>query len=132
MSLPFFIYLLHKRLSLDSQGGQIVHNAADMLSAQDSAFVSSAVIFGDPDNGQAVGKVAAGNTKVICANGDLICAGQAVILPPHLSYGRNADEAAQFVVGNMKKAAGAGAATGAAAGKGKAKGKAARAKRFVS
>lgn len=72
-----------------------------MLSAQDSAFVSSAVIFGDPDNGQAVGSVPAAKTKVICAQGDLICAGQSVILPAHLSYGRNADEAAQFVVGNM-------------------------------
>jgi cutinase len=91
-----------------------------MLSAQDSAFVSSAVIFGDPDNGQAVGNVAAASTKVICAQGDLICAGQAVVLAPHLSYGRNADEAAQFVVGNM--AAGGAAATKATK----------HAKRFVS
>ncbi|KAI8936092.1 hypothetical protein NX059_007591 [Plenodomus lindquistii] len=84
-----------------SQGGQLVHNAADMLSAQDTAFVSSAVIFGDPDNGQAVGQVPAANTKVICARGDLICSGQSIILAPHLSYGRNADEAAQFVMGNV-------------------------------
>ncbi|EMD62191.1 hypothetical protein GGP41_002352 [Bipolaris sorokiniana] len=84
-----------------SQGGQLVHNAAAMLSADDSAFVSSAVIFGDPDNGQAVGKVAAANTKVICATGDLICAGQAIILPPHLSYGANANEAAKFVTSKM-------------------------------
>lgn len=78
-----------------------------MLSAQDSAFVSSAVIFGDPNNGDPVGKVAAADTKVICARGDLICAGQSVILPPHLSYGGNADEAAQFVVSNMAATAGA-------------------------
>jgi cutinase len=83
-----------------------------MLSAQDSAFVSSAVIFGDPDNGQAVGNVLAANTKVICATGDLICAGQAIILAPHLSYGRNANEAAQFVMSNM----GAGGAAAAAGG----------------
>lgn len=94
----------------NSQGGQLVHNAAEMLSAQDSAFVSSAVIFGDPDNGDAVGNVPAANTKIICATGDLICAGQAVVLAPHLSYGRNADEAAQFVVSNMGAAAGEGAA----------------------
>jgi cutinase len=84
-----------------------------MLSAQDSAFVSSAVIFGDPNNGDAVGQVPAANTKVICATGDLICAGQAVILAPHLSYGANANEAAQFVMSNM--AAGGTAAGGAAA-----------------
>jgi cutinase len=83
-----------------------------MLSAQDSAFVSSAVIFGDPNNGDAVGQVPAANTKVICATGDLICAGQAVILAPHLSYGANANEAAQFVMSNM--AAGGTAAGGAA------------------
>jgi cutinase len=85
-----------------------------MLSAQDSAFVSSAVIFGDPDNGQAVGNVAATNTKVICATGDLICAGQAIILAPHLSYGQNANEAAKFVMSNM--AAGGGSAAAVAGG----------------
>ncbi|CAO2648757.1 Nn.00g097060.m01.CDS01 [Neocucurbitaria sp. VM-36] len=96
-----------------SQGGQLVHNAADMLSAQDSAFVSSAVIFGDPDNGDAVGKVAAANTKIICATGDLICAGQAIVLAPHLSYGQNANEAAQFVINDMAaRGAGAAAQTG--------------------
>jgi cutinase len=110
------------------QGGQLVHNAADMLSAQDAAFVSSAVIFGDPDNGQAVGKVSAGNTKVVCHTGDLICAGQSIILAPHLTYGRDGADAAKFVVGNMKAA---GAATGATAAKGAAK-KATRAMRFFS
>lgn len=33
--------------------------------------------------------------------GDLICAGQPVILAAHLSYGLNVNEAAQFVVSNM-------------------------------
>ncbi|KAL6709645.1 hypothetical protein ACN47E_001073 [Coniothyrium glycines] len=107
-----------------SQGGQLVHNAAEMLSAQDSAFVSSAVIFGDPDNGDAVGQVPAANTKIICATGDLICAGQAIVLAPHLSYGRNANEAAQFVISNM---AAGGASAGAAAVK-----TAKNARRFVS
>jgi cutinase len=97
-----------------------------MLSAQDAAFVNSAVIFGDPDNGDAVGKVAAGDTKVICHTGDLICAGQAVILAPHLTYGRDANDAAQFVVGNA-----AGAASGAAA-TAKAAKKATRAVKFAS
>ncbi|KAH7401750.1 cutinase precursor [Phaeosphaeria sp. MPI-PUGE-AT-0046c] len=115
-----------------SQGGQLVHNAADMLSAQDAAFVSSAVIFGDPDNGDPVGKVAAANTKVICHTGDLICAGQSVILAPHLTYGRDADEAAQFVVGNMKAGAAAGAAGAGAAARTKGAKKVTRAIRFES
>lgn len=123
------------------QGGQLVHNAADMLSAEDSAFVSSAVIFGDPNNGKPVGKVAAANTKIICAPGDLICAGQPIILAPHLSYGANAAQAARFVMSNMAAggaaagAAGAGAGAGAAAAaKGASKGatRAVQAKYFIS
>lgn len=95
-------------LTRHSQGGQLTHNAASMLSAQDSAFVSSTVIFGDPNNGKPVGKVSAANTKIICAQGDLICAGQAIILPPHLSYGSNANAAAQFVMSRMTAGATAG------------------------
>jgi cutinase len=103
-----------------------------MLSAQDAAFVSSAVIFGDPNNGKPVGKVAAGDTKVVCHTGDLICAGQAVILAPHLTYGRDGADAAKFVVGNMK-AAGAGAgATAAATAKTAAKGAAKKVTRAIS
>jgi cutinase len=112
-----------------SQGGQLVHNAASSLSAQDTAFVSSAVIFGDPDNGKAVGKVSSASTKVICHQGDLICAGQSIILVPHLTYGQDANTAAQFVVNNMKAAGTAGIGTGVAA---KAVGKATRALKFTS
>jgi cutinase len=88
-----------------------------MLSAQDAAFVSSAVIFGDPNNGKPVGKVAAGDTMVVCHTGDLICAGTSVILAPHLTYGADGASAARFVVGNMKAAGTAGAATGKGARK---------------
>lgn len=73
-----------------------------MLSASETAFVKSAVIFGDPDNGKPVGKVAAANTKVICHNGDLICAGTATVLAPHLTYSRDAGAAAAFVAGTAK------------------------------
>jgi cutinase len=99
-----------------------VHNAASMLSAQDAAFVNSAVIFGDPNNGKPVGKVAAGDTKIVCHTGDLICAGQAVILAPHLTYGADGAAAAAFVVQNMKAPAAAGAAAGAAGAAGAATG----------
>jgi cutinase len=106
-----------------SQGGQLVHNAADMLSAQDSAFVQASVIFGDPNNGSPVGKVSAAQTKVICHTGDLICAHQAVILAPHLTvrfprpkimlynanfclqYGADATTAASFVMSKVGGAA---------------------------
>lgn len=114
-----------------SQGGQLVHNAAAMLSPEDTAFVNSgtlpfhslarspylpidqlkltyqtppALIFGDPDDGQAVGNVPAAQTKVICHDGDLICAHQAVVLAPHLTYSMDAATAATFVVGAAKGA----------------------------
>ncbi|EKG20767.1 Cutinase [Macrophomina phaseolina MS6] len=90
-----------------SQGGQLVHNAAQQLDSTTAAKVSSAVIFGDPDNPKPIPGIQ--NQKVICANGDLICAGQAVILAPHLSYGSNAGEAADFIASNAK-AGGAAAA----------------------
>lgn len=99
-----------------------MHNAADMLSADDAAWVSSAVIFGDPNNGKAVGAVPAANTMVICHTGDLICAGTSVILAPHLTYGADGASAAQFVMSNMKAAGAAAAASaGASAGAGGAR-----------
>ncbi|KAF2727749.1 carbohydrate esterase family 5 protein [Polyplosphaeria fusca] len=83
-----------------SQGGQLVHNAADMLSAAETEFVSSAVIFGDPNNGQAVGALPAAKTKVFCNDGDNICEGGNLILRPHLTYSDDAGDAAAFVQAN--------------------------------
>ncbi|KAH8671961.1 carbohydrate esterase family 5 protein [Tricladium varicosporioides] len=81
-----------------SQGGQLVHNAAKMMDAATQAKVNSVVIFGDPDNGQAVGSIPAAKTKVICHATDNICMGGSTILAAHLTYGsQNAGEAAQFV-----------------------------------
>ncbi|KAH6656629.1 cutinase [Truncatella angustata] len=80
-----------------SQGGQLVHNAAKMMSSATASKVAAAVIFGDPDNGDAVQGVSSANTKVICHTGDNICQGGDLILVPHLTYGQNADEAAAFV-----------------------------------
>jgi len=83
-----------------SQGGQLVHNAAKMLSADTMAKISSAVIFGDPNNGQAVAGVAASRTLVVCHAGDDICKHGDLILLPHLTYAENADQAANFVIMN--------------------------------
>lgn len=61
-----------------------------------------AVIFGDPDNGQAVQGVSAANTMVICHTGDNICQGGDLILAPHLTYGMNAAQAATFVAQGLQ------------------------------
>ncbi|THV47036.1 hypothetical protein BGAL_0340g00060 [Botrytis galanthina] len=79
-----------------SQGGQLVHNAAKMLPAATMAKVSSAIIFGDPNNGSPVAGASAANTKVICHTGDNICAHGDLILAPHLTYGADAGTAAAF------------------------------------
>ncbi|KAJ6504645.1 cutinase [Mycena vitilis] len=80
-----------------SQGGQLVHNSAAMLSADVLARIKAAVIFGDPDNGSPVQGVSATETDVICHTGDDICLGGDLVLPPHLTYGMDAPAAASFI-----------------------------------
>ncbi|KAJ7617521.1 cutinase precursor [Mycena polygramma] len=84
-----------------SQGGQLVHNSAEMLSADVLARIKAAVIFGDPDNGSPVQGVSAANTDVICHTGDDICLGGDLVLPPHLTYGMDAPAAASFIASKV-------------------------------
>ncbi|KAL8396786.1 hypothetical protein RB594_003754 [Gaeumannomyces avenae] len=81
-----------------SQGGQVAHNAAEQLSASVASRVSAAVIFGDPKNGEPVAGIPASRTMIICNNGDNICSGGILVLPPHLTYGTSAGSAARFIV----------------------------------
>ncbi|KAK1824727.1 hypothetical protein LTR12_000784 [Friedmanniomyces endolithicus] len=81
-----------------SQGGQVVHKAALELSASQTAFINSVVIFGDPDDGEPVGSVPSSKVLIICHAGDDICLHGDLILPPHLTYAQNAQQAATFVV----------------------------------
>lgn len=82
-----------------------MHNAAEQLSADNSAKINSGtsliaaphffyilliyfvsvVIFGDPDDGDAVGSISADRVKVICHDGDNICDGGIIVLPAHLN-----------------------------------------------
>lgn len=81
-----------------SQGGMVVHNA---FSAQGltSTQVAAAVLFGDPLNGRAVGNLPAARTKQYCASGDSICEGGGFgITSAHISYGNNADAAADWII----------------------------------
>nr|GAT58478.1 predicted protein [Mycena chlorophos] len=80
-----------------SQGGQLVHNSAKLISSAVSKRIKAAVIFGDPDDGQPVAGISANATDVICHAGDDICAGGDQILIPHLTYGMNASDAAVFI-----------------------------------
>ncbi|KAF7364844.1 Cutinase [Mycena venus] len=83
------------------QGGQLVHNSARMLSASVLARIKAAVIFGDPDDGEAVHGVPAANTDVICHVGDDICLHGDLILPAHLTYGMDTPAAAAFIAARV-------------------------------
>ncbi|KAF9258681.1 cutA, cutinase A [Marasmius fiardii PR-910] len=84
-----------------SQGGQLVHNSAKQLSPDVQSRISAAVIFGDPDNGQAVTGVSADKTKIVCHTGDNICAGGDLVLAPHLTYGKDTGDAAKFIASKV-------------------------------
>jgi len=81
-----------------SQGGQLVHNAIGLLPATVAAWISKVVIFGDPDDGQALPNVPASKVDVYCHVGDDICLNGDLVLPAHLTYAINAEAAAAFVV----------------------------------
>ncbi|KAJ6585375.1 cutinase [Mycena capillaripes] len=84
-----------------SQGGQLVHNSAKMLSASVLARIKAAVIFGDPDDGEAVQGISSANTDVICHTGDDICLHGDLILPAHLTYGIDTPAAAAFIASKV-------------------------------
>lgn len=77
-----------------SQGSMVVHNAANSLSADQ---ISGAVLFGDPFKAQSVGKLDDSKRKEFCAQGDPVCLNGGNVMA-HLSYGKNAEEAAKFLV----------------------------------
>jgi cutinase len=102
-----------------SQGGQLVHKAAELLPESTMKAVSTVIIFGDPgwlspfsliiptslmvdpakDNGQGVANAEPSKTLVICHEADDICLHGDLILLEHLTYAENAAQAASFVAG---------------------------------
>lgn len=103
-----------------SQGSAVVDNAIQELPADQKSMVAGVVVWGftraEQDNLQIPGYPVA-QTKVFCAQGDLVCNDTLTITAAHLTYGRNADESGAFLA-QMAQQAGAGgnAAAGAAAG----------------
>ncbi|KAK7041736.1 hypothetical protein VNI00_009025 [Paramarasmius palmivorus] len=84
-----------------SQGGQLVHNSAGMLSSEIAARVDAVVIFGDPKSNESVPNIDASKVKVFCHDGDNICDGGILILPAHLNYDIDTPEAAEFVASKV-------------------------------
>ncbi|QKX56318.1 uncharacterized protein TRUGW13939_03419 [Talaromyces rugulosus] len=79
-----------------SQGCQIVHNAIAKLAATTTTWISSVLLFGDPDDGELLPNIPASKTFTACHDGDDICKNGLFILPAHLTYAENVTEAAQF------------------------------------
>ncbi|PVH97969.1 carbohydrate esterase family 5 protein [Periconia macrospinosa] len=83
-----------------SQGAAVSHRAIESLPANVQSRIAGVILYGDTqftqDNGQISG-FPQDKTKIICATGDLVCKGSLVILPAHLSYGRNAGEGSDFL-----------------------------------
>lgn len=95
-----------------SQGSAVMDNAIQGLPAAEQSKIAGVVLFGytrnAQDNAQIPGYPKA-QTKIFCANGDLVCDNTLTITPAHLSYAANAPAAAQFLAGMVKAAGGAGA-----------------------
>lgn len=81
-----------------SQGAQVAHNAANLITPAQTNFINSVVLFGDPDDGEAFGKVSPSKVSTDCHLFDDICLHGDLILPPHLDYCLDANTEASFVV----------------------------------
>jgi cutinase len=71
-----------------SQGAQLIHLAAANLSTEDQNHVAAVVTFGDPYRDQVLPGDLESRRDTFCAEGDLICEGKPIVLPPHFSYGK--------------------------------------------
>jgi hypothetical protein len=70
-----------------SQGGQVVHKAANMMSSDAARHVKAVVIFGDPDKGKKMKGIDPSEVDTMCASSDPICYGLPIPLGAHLTYG---------------------------------------------
>ncbi|KAH8886010.1 cutinase [Thozetella sp. PMI_491] len=83
-----------------SQGSAVVDNAIQQMGPAMAAKVKGVVLFGytrnAQDNAQIPGYPKA-QTKIFCANGDLVCDNTLTITAAHLTYAQNAPEASKFL-----------------------------------
>ncbi|RGP73999.1 cutinase [Fusarium sporotrichioides] len=84
-----------------SQGAQLVHNAAGMLSASVTNRVTAALTFGDPKRSEAFGTIPSSRTRVICRSGDGICEGTIIVTPAHTQYQQDAPAAAEWIAARV-------------------------------
>ncbi|TFK27371.1 cutinase [Coprinopsis marcescibilis] len=84
-----------------SQGAQVTHLAARQLSTSDQDRVTGVVTFGDPYRDTPLPGVLQSRRKTYCNAGDLVCDGLPLILGPHLAYGRDLADAANWIAARV-------------------------------
>ncbi|POS83275.1 hypothetical protein EPUL_005707, partial [Erysiphe pulchra] len=92
---------MHLIVSGYSQGSQVVHRATDQLPGDITEGIGAIVMFGDPLRGTPIKNYNSKRVLTVCHAGDKICDGQSVVLAPHLTYSRDADNAAEFVMKSL-------------------------------
>lgn len=85
-----------------SQGAQLTHNAAGKFSPATSSKVVAAVVFGDPDNSEPIGKISRTSIFSVCHSGDVICRSPGFNITAHLTYSVDTIQAASFIVSKLK------------------------------
>ncbi|KAF2685078.1 carbohydrate esterase family 5 protein [Lentithecium fluviatile CBS 122367] len=92
-----------------SQGAAVNHRAIEDLDAAVMNQIAGVVTFGDTQNRADGGRIPnfpQNKIKIFCGSAlarDSVCDGNlgGAVLPPHLSYGSDADEAAAFLIGKV-------------------------------
>jgi len=87
-----------------SQGSAVMDGSIQALPAALMAKVKGVVLFGYTRNQQDGGRIPnypTSETKVYCAEGDLVCNGTLIITAAHLSYGVDATNAATFLASKI-------------------------------
>lgn len=74
---------------------------AAQLSTANAALIKAVVLFGNPNNGKPVPQINPSNVITYCHPDDLICQGQPIVLPTHLTYGLDTPAAARFIAARV-------------------------------
>jgi len=70
-----------------SQGGQVLHRAMKLISANTASHIKAVIIYGDPDKDQRMPHIDPSIVTTICAPTDPICRHIPIPLGSHLTYG---------------------------------------------
>jgi len=87
-----------------SQGAALTHRSIENLPSSVKDKIVGVVTFGDTQNAQdngAIPNFPSNKLKIFCNVGDLVCARTLIITAAHLTYGADADEAADFLLSKI-------------------------------